>query len=270
MIVIGLESSVVSLADVYELAESLELEGKVVGRVCFCDDGRAGDDRLVELSWGENSSLSPLADRGAPGVRFVVSLTRSDGRLVEAPLGHQRLGLESGCGEFEVAHLLRYDCTFVLRFQAWDKLGLETTSLLGVQIANLFRNINKTCDLLVMALFWALVSGATSSTDFNGQLLTAGVSNKLARLLFYVTSSTRGFIDSPTLLRAIAVAYFLQRPVALFHTLSDGLLLECDLTGLFKVLFANLLLGRTELSDICVMALFDILVVALKNGLFLQ
>ena len=49
-----------------------------------------------------------------------------------------------------------------------------------------------------------------------------------------------------------------------------GLLLEGDLAGLLKVLLTDLFLSRLELSDIGVVALLDILVRALKNGVLLQ
>jgi len=52
--------------------------------------------------------------------------------------------------------------------------------------------------------------------------------------------------------------------------LLDGLLLESDLAGLLKVLLADLLLSRVELCDVSVVALFHVLVCALKDGVLLQ
>jgi hypothetical protein len=47
-------------------------------------------------------------------------------------------------------------------------------------------------------------------------------------------------------------------------------LFEGDLARLFKVFFANLLLSSRELCDIGVVALLNILVCALKDGIFLK
>ena len=121
-----------------------------------------------------------------------------------------------------------------------------------------------------MALLSTFLSDTSSTTDLNGELLTLGVSNKLAGLLLNVPGGTGRLIDSTALLRALAIAHLLEGPVALLHILFNSLLLEGDLTALFKVLLANFLLGGVELCDIGVMALLNILVVALKNGILLQ
>ena len=54
------------------------------------------------------------------------------------------------------------------------------------------------------------------------------------------------------------------------HSFLSGHLPEGDLTLLLKVLFAHLLLSGLKLGHIGVMALFHILVIALKDGLFLK
>lgn len=59
------------------------------------------------------------------------------------------------------------------------------------------------------------------------------------------------------------VANLLLGPVALSDGFLDGLLSECNLTLLLKVLFANFLLGRFEVRDVGVVALLDIFVLAL-------
>jgi hypothetical protein len=72
------------------------------------------------------------------------------------------------------------------------------------------------------------------------------------------------------LLWALTIANLLKRLVAFFHGLIESLLFEGDLARLFKVFFANLLLSSRELCDIGVVALLNILVGALKDGIFLK
>merc|ERR1719507_541567 len=118
-----------------------------------------------------------------------------------------------------------------------------------------------------MALLLALLKGAPSSTDLHRELLTAGVPDKLARLLLHVLSGAGGLVDCPALLGAFPVAHLACGPVALPHRLVVGLLLERDLAGLLKVLLTHLLLRRLELGDIGVVALLHTLVGALKHPL---
>merc|ERR1719234_679285 len=121
-----------------------------------------------------------------------------------------------------------------------------------------------------MALFWTLLENTTSSTDLNRELLTAGVSNKLAGLLLHILGCARGLVHCSALFRTLTIAHFLCGSVALPHCLVEGLLLERDLTGLLKVLFTDLLLAGFELSNICVVALLCVLVRALQDWLLLQ
>jgi hypothetical protein len=121
-----------------------------------------------------------------------------------------------------------------------------------------------------MALLRALLSNTASSTDLNWELLTLGVTNKLARLLLNVACGTGGLIHSPALLRSLSIAHLFKRLVALFHILFNSLLLEGNLTSLFKVFLTDLLLSRLKLCDIGVMALFHILVGTFKDGILLQ
>ena len=64
--------------------------------------------------------------------------------------------------------------------------------------------------------------------------------------------------------------HLLNGLVTLPHSLIEGLLLECDLTRLLKVLLAHLLLAGLELGHIGVVTLLDILVSTLQDGLLLQ
>ncbi len=158
----------------------------------------------------------------------------------------------------------------MLRLQAGDQLGLQTARLLGVEITDLLGDIKERGDGLVMALLRALLSGAASAADLNRELLTLGVTDKLAGLLLDVLGGTGGLIDCSADSLALAIAVLDQRPVALLDILLDGLLLEGDLAGLLEVLLTDLLLSRGELGDVGVVALLHILVGALQDGVLLQ
>ena len=121
-----------------------------------------------------------------------------------------------------------------------------------------------------MAFLGAFLSDATSSANLNWELLAVGVSNKCTWLLLDVLGGARGLINSAALLWTLSIANLFKRAVALLHGLIDSLLFESDLAGLLKVLLANLLLGRRELCDISVVALLNILVGTLKNGVLLK
>ena len=85
-----------------------------------------------------------------------------------------------------------------------------------------------------------------------------------------VSGGTRALIHSTAFFGSLAIANLFQRLVAFLDGLIDSLLLEGDLTGLFKVLLANLFLSGSELCDISVMAFFDIFVGTFQNGIFLD
>merc|ERR1712227_507502 len=121
-----------------------------------------------------------------------------------------------------------------------------------------------------MTLFRTLFISAASSTDLHRQLLTAGVSYKLARLLLNILGAAAALIHCPALLRSLTIAHLLHWLVALLHCLVVSLLLECDAALLLKVLFANLFLAWCELSHIGVVALLHVLVGALQDGLLLH
>jgi hypothetical protein len=135
----------------------------------------------------------------------------------------------------------------VLGLQLRNKLGHKLTDLLGVQVTDLLRHINNRGQNLVVALLLSLLEFTSGSTDLNRQLLTAGVSDELARLLLNILGCTGRLVHSPALLGALAVANLGDGLVALLHGLVEGLLLECDLTGLLKVLLANLFLKSEKM-----------------------
>ena len=209
-------------------------------------------------------------DGGTAGCRFIIGLIRSGRSGVETPPGLERLIDLLGLGELKVARLLWDDGAFGLRLEAGDQLGLQTAGLLGVQVTHLLRNINQRSELLVVALLRTLLGDTASTADLHRQLLAPGVSHKLAGLLLNVAGGAGGLVDGPALLRTLAVADLLERTVALLHGLLHSLLLEGDLTALLKVLLTNLFLSRRELSDIGVVALLHIPVVALQDGVSLQ
>ena len=121
-----------------------------------------------------------------------------------------------------------------------------------------------------MALLGALNGAAASSTDFNWQLLTRGISYELARLLLNVSCGTGGLVHSPAFFGTRSIANLLQGLVALLHRFIICLLLERDLAGLLKVLLTHLLLSRLKLRHIGVMALLNVLVCALEDGILLE
>ena len=108
-----------------------------------------------------------------------------------------------------------------------------------------------------------------SSTDLHRQLLTAGVSNKLARLLLNILGGAAALIHCPALLWSLSITLFLNRFVTLLNSLIDSFLFECDAALLLKVLLTHLLLSWFELSDIGVVTLLCVLVSALQDWILL-
>jgi len=225
------------------------------------------------ICWGVGVDWSVgafSAERSSQSLRFIVGFTWGSWGRVQTPLGLQWLFDLLWGGELEVAGLLGDDGTFVSRLQSWDKLGLEAAGLLWVQVTDLFRNIKERSDGLVVALFWSLLSHTASSANLNWKLLTLGVSDKLTRLLFNVLGGTAGFVDGSAFLWSLTVAHLFQRLVAFLDSLIDCLLLEGNLTALLKVLLTDLFLSRSELCDVSVVALLDILVGTFQDWIFLQ
>ena len=198
---------------------------------------------------------------------FVVIFGRSG---ILAPAGLQGFGDRLWLCELEVAGFFRDDGTFRLWLQLGNKLGDEAASLLWVQVAGFFRDINKRSDDLVVAFFSSFTGGTARATNLNGQLFTVGVSDKLARLLFNVAGSAGTFVESFALLWTTSIADFFDWLVAFFDSLIECLLLESDLTSLLKVFLANLLLRSIKLCDVRVVTLLQVLVGALKDGVFLK
>ena len=172
--------------------------------------------------------------------------------------------------ELEIAHFLRHDGALMLGTELGHQLGDEPARLLRIEVTDLLRNIKERGDDLVMAFLWPLFKSTASSTDLYGQLLTAGVSHKLARLLLNILGAAGALIDSPALLWTLSIANLLNGLVAFLDSLIESLLLECDGTSLLKVLFTNLLLTGFELSDIGVVTLLCVLMSTLQDGLLLN
>ena len=162
-----------------------------------------------------------------------------------------------------MASLLGNNSALVNRGKFWNKFGGKSAGFLRVQITNLFRNINRSSNYFVMTFLSTLLISASSSTDLYRKFLTSNVSNKFAWSFLNILGGAGRFVHRPTLLLALSVAHLLCGSVALPHSLVEGLLLESDLTGLLKVLFANLFHGRFKLSNISVVALLGVLVGAL-------
>merc|ERR1719210_1751168 len=86
----------------------------------------------------------------------------------------------------EPTGLLWHNGTLMFWLELGDKFGDEPTGFLWVQITNLLWDIHKGSNNLVMTLFRSLLKGTSSTTDLNGELLTRGVSNKLAWLFLNI------------------------------------------------------------------------------------
>ena len=158
----------------------------------------------------------------------------------------------------------------MLRFELRDQLCLELAGLLGVEITHFLGNIDKGYNCLVVAFLRALRSCAASTAYVNGLFLALCVADKLARLLLNIPGGTRGLKDCPTNFLTLAIAALDQRLVALLDLFLLGLLFEGDLADLLKVLLADLFRSGLKLSHISVMALFNLLMCALKDGIPLQ
>ena len=151
-----------------------------------------------------------------------------------------------------------------------NQLGDEPASLLRIEITDLFWDIKERSYNFVMTLLLSLLKGTASSTDLNGQLLTAGVSHKLARLLLHILGAAGALIHSPALLWSLTIAHLLNWLVALLDSLIESLLLECDGAELLKVLLTDLLLTWLELCDVGVVTLLSVLMCTLQDWLLLN
>ena len=121
-----------------------------------------------------------------------------------------------------------------------------------------------------MTLLGSLLKCTARSTDLHGKFLTGSVSHELTRLLLHVLGAAGRLVDSPALLRSLAVTNLLYGFVTFLNSFINSLLFEGDGTLLLEVLLANLLLGRLELSDVGVVTLLSVLVGALQDGILLQ
>jgi len=218
----------------------------------------------------DRRNLARRADESAAGIRLIIGLARGGLRGVQAPLGLQRLLNLFRVAELEVAGLLGNGGALMLRLELGDQLGLEAAGLLGVEIADLLGDIKQRHNCLVMALLSTLLSDTASTADLNRELLATGVTNKLAWLLLDVPGRAGGLIHGPAFFRTLTIADLLQGLVALLHGLIESLLLEGDLAGLLKILLAHFLLGRFKLRHIGVVALLNILVGTLEDGILLE
>ena len=123
-------------------------------------------------------------------ILLIIALSWGSRGWVKTPPGLQGLGHLPGLGELEVTSLLRHNGTLMLRGQLGHQLGDKSAGLLGVEVTLFLRDIHQGGHNLVMALLFPLLIGAASTTDLNGQFLTGGVTNKLARLLLNILSGT--------------------------------------------------------------------------------
>ena len=147
---------------------------------------------LPNWSWGQVLDVCACSSkRITKSIALFILLTRFSWGGVQAPPGLEWLVNLLRLAELETADLLRNGGAFSNRVELGDKLGLEAAGLLWVKITSLLGNINEGGDDLIMALLFSFLSDATSTADLNRELLTLGVSNKLARLLLNVLGGAR-------------------------------------------------------------------------------
>ena len=206
----------------------------------------------------------------AQGVLLVVGLAGGGWGGVEAPSGLQRNILLPWCSELENASLFGDNCALVFRGKFGHQLSYKLANLLWVQVTMLLGHVDKRGEDLIVALLDSFLKDTTSSTDLDRELLTAGVSNKLARLLLHILGCAGGLVDRPALLWTLTIAYFLHWSVTLSHCLIESLLFKRYGAFLLKDFIAHFLRHRAEFCDICIVALLCVLVCALQDRLLLQ
>ena len=210
-----------------------------------------------------------LAERSPQGIVLIIALSRSSRGGVQTPPSLQRFGHLAGLSKPEVAGLLGHDGALVHWGQPWGQAGLEPAGLLGVEVANLLGHVHHASDDLVVALLRPLLEGTASPADLDGKFLTGGVSHELTRLFLHILGAAGGLVHSPALLRSLPVTNLLYRFVTFLNCFINSFLFEGDGALLLKVLLADLLLGRLELSDVGVVTLLGVLVSALQDGILL-
>ena len=204
------------------------------------------------------------------GILLVVRLARGSWGGVQAPPGLQRNFLLSWCGELENAGLFGNNCALVLGGKLGHQLGDKLANLLWVQVTMLLRHINKRGEDLIVALLNSFLENTTGSTDLNRELLTTGVSNKLARLLLHILGCAGGLEHSLANLWTLTIANFLYWSITLPHCLIERLLFKCDGAFLLKVFITHFLWHGAKFGNIGVVALLRVLVCALQDRLLLQ
>jgi len=200
------------------------------------------------------------------GVTLIIGLAWGCRGGVQTPLGLERFVNWSGRRELQVASLFGDHSALVSWLQARNQLGLKAAGFLRVQVTDFLWHINEGGQGFVVTLLWQCIRNTASTANLNWQLLTGGVSDKLARLLLNIFGGAAGLVHCPALLWALAVAHLFHRSVALLDRFINSLLFESDLACLLKIFIAHFFLSRLKLGDIGVMALFHIGVGTLKDG----
>ncbi|TRY68925.1 hypothetical protein TCAL_15161, partial [Tigriopus californicus] len=165
---------------------------------------------------------------------------------------------------------LRLQISCGMMVHSCSGLSLGTSLVWNLQVFCGFKSHTSsgTSNKEVMVLSWHS-SGPSSVTQPAPQISMGSFSHLVSPTNLPGCFST-GLVDGTALLGSLTIADLLQRTVTFLHLLLNGLLLEGDLAGLFKVLFTNLLLGGFELCYIGVVTFFHIFVRAFKNGILLQ
>jgi hypothetical protein len=95
-----------------------------------------------------------------------------------------------GRGELQVASLLGDDGALGDGLQSGDELGLEAAGLLGVQITDLFGDIDERSDGLIVALFGSFLGGTSSTANLDREFFATGVTDEFTGLLLNVLGGT--------------------------------------------------------------------------------
>ena len=134
----------------------------------------------------DGDSVTGSSQRFSQSIGLLVLLTGLSWSGVQAPSGFQWFVDLLRLRELKVADFFGDGCALSNWVKLGHQLGLETASLLGVQVTGLLWDINKRCDDLIVAFLSSFLCDTTGTADLNWQFLALGVSNEFAGLLLNV------------------------------------------------------------------------------------
>merc|ERR1719350_2652998 len=166
--------------------------------------------------------------RSTKGIVLIIRLSWSSRGGVQTPSGLQRFRHLPGLAELQVTGLLGNNGALMFGCQLRYESCNKSAGFLRVEVTLFLRNINNRSNDFLMALFWPLLKGTTSSADLDRKLLTGGVSHELAGLLLHVLGLAGGLVHSPAFLGSLAVTNLLYRFVTFVYSLVESFLFEGD------------------------------------------